>query len=150
MYVDCSCGHQHWGHLGAAGLLLTDPARSGVVLQHRSARVHQGNSWGLMGGAIEPGEDLPAAALREAQEEAGVEPTTVTVVRTIPGTVHPEWSFTYVLAEAERPDDPVLLGGVTWEADRTMWVDLDEVAGFDLHPALRADWPRLHAALSTR
>ena len=45
-----------------------------MVLQHRSARVHQGNTWGLMGGAIEGGEDAAAAALREAHEEAGSTP----------------------------------------------------------------------------
>src|SRR5947208_10470494 len=73
MYVDCSCGSRHWGHLGAAGLLLTDPDRTGVVLQHRSPRVHQGDTWGVPGGAIDAGEDAVAAALREAHEEAGIE-----------------------------------------------------------------------------
>ena len=148
MYVTCSCGRRHWGPRGAAGLLLTDPARTAVVLQHRSARVHQGNTWGLMGGAIERGESPAAAALREAHEEAGVDAATVTVLGTVPGLRHPEWSYTYVLAESERPEDPDLPGGLTWESDRTMWVDLDEVAGHPLHPSLAADWPRLHQLLA--
>ena len=148
MYVNCSCGRQHWGPLGAAGLLLTDSGRSGVVLQHRSARVHQGNTWGLMGGAIEPGETPSVAALREAHEEAGVDASTVTVLSTVAGLRHPEWSYTYVLAESERPENPDLPGGLTWESDRTMWVDLEAVAAYPLHPSLAADWPRLHDLLS--
>src|SRR4051795_1055334 len=111
MYVECACGDRHWGHLGAAGLLLTDPARTGVVLQHRSPQVHQGDTWGVPGGALDPGEDVTAAALREAHEEAGIEPRDVTVLATVPGTKHPEWSYTYVLAQTARPDDPVLTGG---------------------------------------
>ena len=118
-----------------------------MVLQHRSAQVHQGNTWGLMGGAIERGEDPAAAALREAHEEAGVDATTVTVLRTVPGLQHPEWSYTYVLAESERPEDPDLPGGLTWEADRTMWIDLDDVSRFALHPGLASDWPRLREVL---
>ena len=89
------------------------------------------------------------AALREAHEEAGVDAATVTVLRTAPGLRHPEWSYTYVLAEAERPDDPELPGGFTWEADRTMWVDLDVVADLTLHPVLVGDWSRLRELLRT-
>lgn len=100
-----------------------------------------------MGGAIERGEDPTTAALREAHEESGVDATRVRVVRTVPGLRHPEWSYTYVLAEAERPEDPDLPGGSSWEADRTVWIDLDAVAGFTLHPVLTGDWPRLHAML---
>ncbi|MCW2827021.1 MAG: hydrolase [Marmoricola sp.] len=147
MYVNCSCGGRHWGPRGAAGLLLTDPTRTGVVLQHRSANVHQGNTWGLMGGAIERGEDPAAAALREAHEESGVDASTVTVLRTVAGLRHPEWSYTYVLAQVERPDDPYLPGGLNWESDRTMWVDLDAVDTYPLHPSLGADWSRLQDLL---
>jgi 8-oxo-dGTP diphosphatase len=150
VYVNCSCGRRHWGQRGAAGLLLTDPERTGLVLQLRSARVHQGNSWGLMGGAIERGEDPAKAALREAHEEAGVEEAGVSVLRTVPGLQHPEWTYTYVLAETPRPDVPDLPGGLTWEADRTTWVDLDEAAGLPLHPVLRQDWPWLHDLLAAR
>ena len=101
-----------------------------------------------MGGAIERGEDPAAAALREAHEEAGVEAATVTVLRTAPGLRHPEWSYTYVLAEAVRPEDPELPGGFTWEADRTLWVDLAMVSDLVLHPGLGTDWPRLQGLLA--
>ena len=74
-----------------------------------------------------------------------MEAGTVTVMDTIAGTDHGDWSYTYVLATAERPDDPRL--GTSWEADRTSWVDLDRVAARRLHPGLHADWPRLHDRL---
>ena len=120
-----------------------------MVLQHRSARTHQGNTWGLMGGAIERGEDPVAAALREAHEEGGLSPSTVRILSTVAGLRHPEWSYTYVLAETPRPVDPDLPGGRTWEALRTMWIDLDRIAEFTLHPGLRTDWHRLRELLSS-
>jgi 8-oxo-dGTP pyrophosphatase MutT (NUDIX family) len=148
MWMYCSCGQRHWGRYGAAGLLLTDPERTGVVLQKRSRMVHYGGTWSVPGGAIEWREGPVRAALREAHEEAGVEADTVTVVETMPGTDHGDWRYTYVLATAERPDDPRL--GTSWEAERTRWVDLDTVARRRLHPGLRADWPRLLATIEGR
>lgn len=141
MWVYCSCGQRHWGKYGAAGLLVTDPDRTGVVLQKRSKMVHFGGTWSIPGGAIEWREDPVRAALREAWEEAGLESATMSIEGTVPGTDHGDWRYTYVLATSERPDDPRL--GTSWEADHTRWVDLDSVAGRRLHPGLRADWPRL-------
>ena len=61
----------------AGALLLLYPVhgRSHVVLTLRSERVgrHRGQV-SLPGGALEPGEDAAAAAIREAHEEAGVDP----------------------------------------------------------------------------
>ncbi len=148
MWTYCACGQRHWGRYGAAGLLLTDRDRTGVVLQKRSRMVHYGGTWSVPGGAIEWREGPVVAALREAHEEAGVEASTVSVVETILGTDHGDWSYTYVLAEAERPVDPRL--GTSWEADRTSWVDLERVAKHRLHPGLRTDWPRLLARLGER
>jgi 8-oxo-dGTP diphosphatase len=143
VYVHCACGRRHWGVHGAAGLLLTDPSRTGVLLQRRSALVHQGNTWAFIGGAIEPGESALQAALREAHEEEGLDPAGVTPVRSVPGTVHADWTYTYVLVEAPRPTDPVVSSGGGWESAGARWVDLADVSGMDLHPSLRGDWPRL-------
>jgi 8-oxo-dGTP diphosphatase len=140
VYVHCACGQRHWGLHGAAGLLVTDARRTGVLLQRRSALVHHPNTWALMGGAVEAGESPLEAALREAHEEEGLDPATVTPLRTFPGTVHPDWSYTYVLVEAPRPADPVVSRGGGWESDGARWVDLGDVPALGLHPALRADW----------
>ena len=148
MWTYCGCGERHWGRYGAAGLLLTDPGRTGVVLQKRSRMVHYGGTWSVPGGGIEGLEGPVDAALREAHEEAGVVASSLRVLETIVGTDHGDWSYTYVLAEAERPADPRL--GTSWEADRTRWVDLDTVARRRLHPGLRTDWPMLQAMLAER
>jgi len=147
VYVHCECGHRHWGRYGAAGLLLTDPARTGAVLQKRSDHVHHGGTWALIGGAVEPGESPAAAALREAHEEEGLDPSEVTVLRSFVGTDHPSWTYTYVLVEAPRPDDPELVATGGWESDGARWVDLSDVPTLPLHPGLRGDWPRVLAEL---
>ena len=149
MWTWCSCGDRHWGRYGAAGLVLTDPGRSSVLLQKRSVHVHNGGTWSVPGGAIERGEAPVDAALREAREEAGLDPATVRPTVTLVGTDHGDWSYTYVLAEAERPVHPDLApaGSTSWEADRTTWVDLDDVTGYRLHPGLRDHWERVREAL---
>ena len=108
MWLRCSCGERHWGRYGAAGLLLTDPARTAVLLQKRSVHVHNGGTWSVPGGAIERGESPREAALREAHEEAGLDPRTLRVTSTLVGTDHGDWSYTYVVAEGERPEHPEL------------------------------------------
>jgi 8-oxo-dGTP diphosphatase len=148
VYVYCACGQRHWGRHGAAGLLLTDADRTGVLLQRRSALVHHGRTWALMGGAIELGESPLEAALREANEEEGLDLQAVRLVRIFPGIVHPDWSYTYVLTEAPRPDDPVVTTGGGWESDGAPWVDLGDVPALGRHPGLRGDWPSLLEALA--
>ena len=74
--------------------------------------------------------------------------STVSVVETILGTDHGDWSYTYVLAEADTPQDPRL--GTSWEADRTTWVDIDTLNyEHRLHPGLQTDWPRLLRAVAS-
>ena len=63
-WVVCALGHRHWGRFGAAGLLLTDGRR--VLLQHRAAWTHEGDTWAVPGGARDSHEDPITAALREA------------------------------------------------------------------------------------
>lgn len=147
MYVACSCGRRHWGPEGAAGLLLTTADRASVLLQHRSEHVHQGNTWACVGGAIEAGETVIEAALREAQEEEGLDPAVIEPIETIVGTRHPEWSYTYVLAhtaEAAVPNAP----SWGWETAGVQWFGLDDVAALDLHPSFAADWPWLMRRLA--
>lgn len=142
-WVDCGCGARHWGLHGAAGLLLArrdaqgDP--SAVVLQHRAPWSHHGGTWGVPGGAREPQESAVEAALREAGEEAGVDPAAVQVLGSWE-LVHPDWSYTTVLAVERRPVEPSVTDA---ESLQVRWVAADEVVGLPLLPAFAVAWPTL-------
>ncbi len=140
-WVECDCGHRHWGRHGAAGLLLLRPGDRGaeVLLQLRSAWTHQGGTWGLPGGARDSHETTSQAARREAREENGVD--TAAVVDVVEHRVdHGSWSYTYVVATAPASAGAVVANG---ESDAVDWVALDDVAARQLHPALAAEWSRL-------
>src|SRR4029079_4720976 len=70
---------RYWGTFGAAGLLLAHPT-AGVLLQLRAEWSHFGGTWGLPGGARKLDEPAVDAAIREADEEAGVPPGLVDVL----------------------------------------------------------------------
>ena len=74
-WVVSDTGAAFWGKHGAAGLLLRAPGPDGspaVLLQHRAPWSHQGGTWGLPGGARDSHETPEQAAVREANEEAGL------------------------------------------------------------------------------
>jgi 8-oxo-dGTP diphosphatase len=147
-WVRCRCGHRHWGLHGAAGLVLLRRRADGrvdVLLQLRSPWTHQGGTWGVPGGARDGHEDVVTAALREAQEEAGVDPGDVDVVGTAVGTDDVDWRYTYVIGWARNPVRPHVRND---ESDAVAWVPLDEVGALPLHPAFAAAWPHLRAKLA--
>jgi ADP-ribose pyrophosphatase YjhB (NUDIX family) len=141
---ECRCGARHWGAFGAAGLLVSCGGR--VLLQLRAAKAHHGSTWALPGGARRPGERPREAALREACEETGlaeemVEPAWWVIAD------HGGWTYTTIGAASEH--DP-LAGPGNWETARLEWVDTERVAGYDLHPGLRAAWPTLLPLIGRR
>ena len=60
-----------WGRAGA-GVLFKARDTGRILFAHRSQHVEQPGTWGTWGGAIDEGENPVAAAMREAQEEAGI------------------------------------------------------------------------------
>ncbi len=158
-WVECRCGHRHWGRHGAAGLLLwrplgepaassgpRDPHDYAVVLQHRALWSHHGGTWGLPGGAVDPGETDVEGALREAHEEAALRPSGM-AVRASYRLEHPDWSYTTVVAEAveeiePRVSDPESLG--------VAWVEGAAVRDRRLLPAFADALPALRELVGRR
>jgi 8-oxo-dGTP diphosphatase len=146
-WVTCSYGHRHWGLFGAAGLLLLrTPGAPEVLMQLRAAWTHEGGRWGLPGGARDSHESLAQAALREAHEEAGVDPDLIRVLTSSTGADHVNWSYTYVLAMAD-PD--LHVGPLTDESDALTWVALDDVAHLPLHSGLATAWEPLRPVITS-
>jgi 8-oxo-dGTP diphosphatase len=155
-WVECACGRRHWGLHGAAGLLLarwtgagTPPvaAPAAVVLQHRAEWSDQGGTWGIPGGARGPGESAVDAALREACEEAGIDPSAVDVLSTSV-LEHPDWSYTTVLAREVEPGS-VEPKPTDAESLDVRWVPTAEVTGLPLLAAFRDAWPALVGRLTS-
>jgi 8-oxo-dGTP diphosphatase len=146
-WVTCSFGHRHWGRFGAAGLLLLRSVpQAEVLMQLRAGWTHEGGRWALPGGARDSHESLGQAALREAQEEAGIDPGLVRVITTAMGADHVTWSYTYVLAVAGRG---VQVSAMTNESDALVWVALAEVMELPLHPGLAGAWESLRPAIAS-
>lgn len=139
--IRCDCGRSHWGRYGAAGLLLLDETRDRVLLQLRSGAVLSPHTWALPGGALERGETPTDAALRESHEEVGLDPECVRAEREIPGLIHPQWRYTYVLATTTTTTIP---RHSSWEVEDHRWIAVDDVAERrGLLGALARDWVRL-------
>lgn len=146
-WVRCAQGHRHWGVNGAAGLLLTRQDPTGAVLvlmQHRAAWTSDGDTWGIPGGARDSHETSEQAALREATEEAGVDPAAVAVLGDLVDE-HGGWAYVTVIAQAVRP----LAIVANAESAELRWVLDTEVELLDLHPGFARSWPALRA-LHTR
>ena len=138
-WLDCSCGSRHWGRLGAAGLLLTDPERSLVLLQLRAEWSHNGGTWGIPGGARDSHETPLQAALREAHEELGVDTSLVTIVGDFADD-HGTWRYDTLIATADSRAISLVHNRETTDAQ---WFDFEEVAALPLHHAFAAAWPTL-------
>jgi 8-oxo-dGTP diphosphatase len=136
-WVQCAAGHRHWGRYGAAGLLLRDADR--VILQHRAPWTHEGDSWGVPGGARHSDEDPLSAAVREAGEEAGLARADLDPVGLYIDD-HGGWSYATVLARATRDLQPVATDA---ESVSVRWHPVEQVAGLRLHSGFAAAWQTL-------
>ncbi len=118
--------------------------RGEVLLQHRAEWSHFGGTWGLPGGARHEHESAVDAAVREANEEAGV-PSDVLDVRFTSVLDLGFWSYTTVVADARARFEPIVADR---ESIELRWVPADDVGGMPLHPRFAEAWPALAARIS--
>lgn len=141
-WVEGPDGQKFWGTFGAAGLLVWHETL-GVLLQHRIAWSHFGGTWALPGGARKLGESAYDAAVREANEEAGVPADALEVLFTSVLDLG-FWSYTTVVARANREFAPVMGDA---ESEALSWVAVAEVEALPLHPQFATAWPALRRRL---
>lgn len=135
-WAQCACGSRHWGKHGAAGIFLV--VEEHALLQLRPGWAHQGGTWAIPGGARDSHETVVAAALREAREEADIDPALIEVVG-VHRLQHPDWRYDTVLAVADRRP-PVSAHA---ESVRLAWVPVADLGNWDLHPGFAASLPDL-------
>ena len=147
-WVQCRCGHKHWGRYGAAGLFLVRRGPDGnfadVVLQHRAPWSHNGDTWAVPGGALDLGETAFAGATRESAEEAGIDPCAVCELAEFV-LDHGDWSYTTNVAEYLAPTTPIAITDA--ESLAIEWVALAEIHVRNLLPAFASSLPSLLGAL---
>ena len=140
-WINCDCGGKHWGLHGAAGLLLVRDKT--ILMQHRAPWVHNGDSWGIPGGARDSHETVIQAALREAVEEVGISSDHLTTGEIFIDD-HGPWSYQTVIAKAH----PQLVAHeANDESKEVAWVAFDEVVNKNLHPSFANTWPQLISML---
>ena len=136
-WIQCACGNKHWGLNGAAGILLV--RRTQILLQHRAPWVHNGDTWGIPGGARDSHESVLEAALREAHEETGIDPVHVTPIQTFSDN-HGSWRYDTVIAYA---NDELVARELNDESHEVRWVEIEKVEELTLHPSFEKSWPTL-------
>jgi prephenate dehydrogenase/8-oxo-dGTP pyrophosphatase MutT (NUDIX family) len=147
-WIKCTCGKEHWGLNGAAGLFLVRTAEiqghqeiTHVLLQHRALWSSEGGTWGTPGGAIEMSENPIEGALREAYEEAGVREEDIEVLGEITRD-HGVWRFTTVLAR-EAPGHNVVPQIQDQESLAVEWKTLEEIRDLPLLTAFGREFHEL-------
>ncbi|NCX52806.1 MAG: NUDIX hydrolase [Actinobacteria bacterium] len=136
-WIQCACGNKHWGLNGAAGILLIRGTQ--ILLQHRAPWVHNGDTWGIPGGARDSHESVLEAAIREAKEETGINPVHLTPIQTFSDD-HGSWRYDTVIAYAS---DELVAHELNDESHEVRWVEIDKVDELTLHPSFEKSWTTL-------
>ena len=119
-----------WGRQAAGVLFLCSTTRR-VGLALRSAYVNEPHTYGLVGGAVDPGEDARKAVSREAWEEIGchLDPRKLVELH-----VHREPGFQYTTYLCvTKQEFQVPPENLNWETDAFAWLDLASLPA-NIHP----------------
>jgi 8-oxo-dGTP diphosphatase len=141
-WVECACGNKHWGLNGAAGIMIVRGHE--ILLQHRAPWVHNGDTWGIPGGARDSHETTIEGAFREAIEETGIDTDLLTPLHTFTDD-HGDWKYETVIARAA---DGLVAHEVNDESHEVRWVDIEKVSELPLHPSFAKSWPALMELLN--
>jgi 8-oxo-dGTP diphosphatase len=136
-WVECACGNKHWGLNGAAGILILRGHE--ILLQHRAPWVHNGDTWGIPGGARDSHESTIEGAFREAVEETGIDTELLTPLEVFCDD-HGTWKYETVIA---RAGEELVAHEVNDESHEVRWVHIDHVDQMALHPSFAKSWPQL-------
>ncbi len=136
-WIQCACGNKHWGLNGAAGILIV--RGSEILLQHRAPWVHNGDTWGIPGGARDSHESTIEGAFREAVEETGIDTSLLTVLHTYTDD-HGDWKYETVIAKGSNE---IVAHEVNAESHEIRWVNIERVEELPLHPSFAKSWPTL-------
>ena len=142
-WVECACGNKHWGLNGAAGILIL--RGNEILLQHRAPWVHNGDTWGIPGGARDSHESTIEGAFREAIEETGIDTNLLTPLHTFIDD-HGSWKYETVIARAQVG---LVAHEVNDESHEVRWVEIEKVAELPLHPSFAKSWLELQGLLKT-
>ena len=117
---------------------------SEILLQHRAPWVHNGDTWGIPGGARDSHESALEAAIREAKEETGINPVHLTPIQTFSDD-HGSWRYDTVIAHAT---DQLVAHELNDESHEVRWVNIERVEELPLHPSFAKSWPELMKLLN--
>ena len=118
----------YWGREGA-GILFRTATR--VLLLHRSSRVNEPGTWGVVGGRVEEGEDLKVAAHREALEELGRVPSYHIVDKFV--FKDEGFQYTTFIAQVDESVPENWKPRLNWENVDWAWVPRGRTRKYRLH-----------------
>lgn len=146
---------QPQARLSAVLVLLAERERGvEVLLTRRSlALTSHAGEVSFPGGRVDPDESAHEAALREAQEEVGLAPSSVTVLGEL-GHLHTIVSKSYIVPVLATVDTEMLahidIAPMTMEVDRVLWTSVADLVAPGAHHNehwLPADqWPQIPEA----
>lgn len=113
----------------SAVLVVLAPGPEGpeVLLTRRSWQLrHHRGEVSFPGGRLDPGESPAEAALREADEEVGLDPSAVELIGELTH-VNTVVSRSYIVPKVAIADEPMPLEPRTGEVDRVFWLPLAEL-----------------------
>jgi len=140
--AECDRGHTHHGEYGGAGLLIRhrgDDGKLRYLLQKRSPEEDDPGTWSIPGGALLQGEQPLHGAYREAGEEMGDIPPSVTEHHRVVDD-HGGWAWTTLVCDTPEQFAPSVDGATSDETAGWGWFTADEISRLDLHPHFKESW----------